>query len=64
MRFRCSSVVNVLKPSSEFGEAAKSILDNFNQPRKGTDCGDHPPITPMKLGRKSSTSLNDLMCRP
>lgn len=47
-----SSVINVLKPSSEFGEAAKSILENFNQPRKGTDCGDHPPITPMKLGRK------------
>ncbi|KAG4065539.1 hypothetical protein HA402_013309 [Bradysia odoriphaga] len=66
--FDLISVVNVLKPSSEFGEAAKSILENFNQPRKGTDCGDHPPITPMKLGHRGDFDhdtwrVYDYICR-
>lgn len=47
-----SGVVKLLQPSSEFGEDAREIASNFNSPRKGTDCGDHPPITPMKLMRK------------
>lgn len=44
-----SGVVRLLQPSSEFGTDAKDISQNFNSPRRGTDCGDHPPITPMKL---------------
>lgn len=51
--FCFSGVVKIFQPSSEFGDFAAKILGNFNQPRKGTDCGDHPPITPMKLASKS-----------
>lgn len=45
-------VVKSLQYSNEFGEEAKNILNDMNSPRKGTDCGDHPPITPMKLASK------------
>lgn len=44
--------MKLLQPSSEFGAEAKEVGQNFNSPRKGTDCGDHPPITPMKLMSK------------
>lgn len=27
-------------------------------PRKGTDCGDHPPITPMKLLSEFNKAIN------
>lgn len=52
-----SGVVKLLQPSSEFGAEAREIGQNFNQPRRGTDCGDHPPITPMKLMCKISNPL-------
>ena len=42
--------MKILQPSNEFGEEANRILSDFSQPKKGVDCGDHPPITPMKLG--------------
>lgn len=45
--------MKILQPSVEFGTHAKMILDDFCRPRKGTDCGDHPPITPMKLATHS-----------
>lgn len=44
----------MLQPSPEFGEEAREVSSNMNSPRRGTDCGDHPPITPMKLLRKFS----------
>lgn len=39
--------------SSEYGEDARNVLNDFTQPRKGVDCGDHPPITPMKHATRS-----------
>lgn len=51
-RFNFRGVVKALTSSSEFGEEAKNVASNMNSPRRGTDCGDHPPITPMKLLRK------------
>ena len=50
----CSGVVRLLQPSSEFGAEAKDVAQNFNSPRRGTDCGDHPPITPAKLLSKNT----------
>lgn len=41
---------------SDWGEAVRELLaKGINRPRKGTDVGDHPPITPMK-----SASHNEL----
>jgi len=51
--FDLPAVLHVLKPSADFGEEARSILGDIQTPRKGKDAGDHPPITPMKLGNRS-----------
>ncbi|XP_055912245.1 DNA topoisomerase 3-beta [Eupeodes corollae] len=66
--FDLHGVLKVLTFSSEFGEEAKSILSDFNNPRKGKDCGDHPPITPMKLAErgdfeKDTWRIYDFICR-
>lgn len=47
--FDLRGVLKTLQRSSEFGEDASNILNDFQQARKGVDVGDHPPITPMKL---------------
>lgn len=52
LNFFLRGVVKILQPSSEFGAEAKEIGRSMNTPRKGVDCGDHPPITPMKLMSK------------
>lgn len=46
--FDLRGVVKLFDRSSEYGEDARNVLNDFTQPRKGVDCGDHPPITPMK----------------
>jgi DNA topoisomerase-3 len=47
--FNFKEVLNALKDHEEYGDYAKNLLKNgFNTPRKGTDAGDHPPITPVK----------------
>ncbi|KAH8362529.1 hypothetical protein KR084_012608 [Drosophila pseudotakahashii] len=51
--FDLPAVLHVLKPSGDFGEEARTILGDMQTPRKGKDAGDHPPITPMKLGNRS-----------
>lgn len=51
--FDLRGVLKTLEKSGEFGEDSRNILNDFQQPRKGTDCGDHPPITPMKLANRS-----------
>lgn len=66
--FDLMSVVKTLQNSSEFGEEANNISADFNQPRKGNDQGDHPPITPMKLGNRGdfdndSWRIYDYICR-
>lgn len=41
--------LRIFKDSNEYGQFAKQILnEGINRPKKGTDVGDHPPITPMK----------------
>ncbi|XP_026275086.1 DNA topoisomerase 3-beta-1 [Frankliniella occidentalis] len=40
--------------SSEWGSEVKELLSSgINKPRKGTDVGDHPPITPMRAASQS-----------
>ena len=51
--FDLRGVVKILERSGEFGEDAKNILNDWQTPRKGNDCGDHPPITPMKLANRN-----------
>lgn len=41
-------ILNFFKSSNEFGEHAREVLREYTSPRKGKDCGDHPPITPMR----------------
>uniref|UniRef100_A0A8C9RW39 DNA topoisomerase n=1 Tax=Scleropages formosus TaxID=113540 RepID=A0A8C9RW39_SCLFO len=37
-----------------WGDAVKTLLaEGVNRPRKGTDAGDHPPITPMRAASES-----------
>lgn len=50
--FTHRGVVQTLQPSAEFGPSCKIVLNDFNRPNKGTDVGDHPPITPMQLASK------------
>ena len=50
--FDLRGVLKTLERSNEFGEDARNILNDFQSPRKGNDCGDHPPITPMKLANR------------
>lgn len=41
--------LNIFKNNNEYGHYARQILgEGINRPKKGTDVGDHPPITPMK----------------
>ncbi|XP_055302573.1 DNA topoisomerase 3-beta isoform X2 [Sitodiplosis mosellana] len=66
--FDLNGVVRLLQPSSEFGTEAKDVAQNFNSPRRGTDCGDHPPITPAKLLNRGETDndtwrVYDYICR-
>lgn len=42
----------MFQSSAEYRDYAAKVLANNSQPRKGTDCGDHPPITPMSLASK------------
>jgi DNA topoisomerase-3 len=51
--FDLRGVVKLFERSNEYGEEAKNIQNDFTQPRKGQDCGDHPPITPMKSANRS-----------
>lgn len=52
------SVCKFLTNCSELGSEAREIVSDFNSPRKGVDCGDHPPITPMKLAHRSDLDMN------
>ncbi|XP_055388808.1 DNA topoisomerase 3-beta [Condylostylus longicornis] len=66
--FDLNGVVKLLQNSSEFGQEARSIAAEMNQPRKGVDHGDHPPITPMKCGNKGDFEsdawrIYDYICR-
>lgn len=66
--FDLRGVLKQFERSSEYGEDARNILNDFCQPRKGTDCGDHPPITPMKVASRSDFEhdtwrLYDFICR-
>jgi len=51
--FDLRGVLKLFERSNEYGEEAKNVMNDFIQPRKGTDCGDHPPITPMKMANRS-----------
>lgn len=43
------AVLKQQQNNPEWGEQVQKILERgINTPRKGTDVGDHPPITPMK----------------
>lgn len=58
----------MLQPSSEFGDEARAIFTDMNTPRKGKDCGDHPPITPLKLAKREDFDrdmwrIYDFICR-
>lgn len=57
--FDLVGVVKLFQSSSEFGEEARDILRDMNSPRKGSDAGDHPPITPMKLASRNELDGGD-----
>ncbi|XP_055684588.1 DNA topoisomerase 3-beta isoform X2 [Lutzomyia longipalpis] len=66
--FDLHGTVRLFQSSTEFGEEARGILGDFNQPRKGVDCGDHPPITPMKCASRGDFDSDtwrvyDYICR-
>ena len=46
--FDFNPVVRLYQNSQAFGEAARQILSDGFNPRKGDDAGDHPPITPQE----------------
>lgn len=35
------------------------LLEGLNRPRKGTDAGDHPPITPMRSASEAERGASD-----
>jgi len=39
--------------AEDWGSLARLALENLNKPRKGSDVGDHPPITPMRLASRN-----------
>lgn len=43
------------KSSSVWGAFVSKLLNEkgIQKPRKGNDCGDHPPITPMRVASES-----------
>jgi DNA topoisomerase-3 len=50
--FNFKEVLTALKDHEDCGTYASNLLKNgFNQPRKGVDAGDHPPITPVRAPR-------------
>lgn len=66
--FDLRGVLKQFERSNEYGDEARNILSDFTAPRKGTDCGDHPPITPMKLASRNdfdndSFRVYDYICR-
>ncbi|XP_055640990.1 DNA topoisomerase 3-beta [Toxorhynchites rutilus septentrionalis] len=66
--FDLRGVVKLLQHSSDFGEEAKLLIGDMNSARKGTDVGDHPPITPMKLASRNELDgdtwrVYDYICR-
>jgi DNA topoisomerase III len=66
--FDLRGVLKQFERSSEYGEESRNILNDFTAPRKGVDCGDHPPITPMKLANRGDFDgdtwrLYDFICR-
>lgn len=51
--FDLRGVLKQFERSQEYGEEARNILNDYTSPRQGKDCGDHPPITPTKVGSRS-----------
>ncbi|CAG0884439.1 unnamed protein product, partial [Darwinula stevensoni] len=51
--FDLMGTLKVLERGSDWCEAVRDLLkQGMTKPRKGSDAGDHPPITPMKLASK------------
>lgn len=66
--FDLRGVLKQFERSSEYGEDARNCLNDFTAPRKGTDVGDHPPITPMKVANRGDFDhdtwrVYDFICR-
>lgn len=51
--FDLRGVLKQFERSHEYGEESRNILNDFTSPRQGKDCGDHPPITPTKVGSRN-----------
>lgn len=49
-----------VKRYSAFAFQVKALLsEGLNRPRKGTDAGDHPPITPMRSASEAELGAFD-----
>lgn len=57
------------KNNPTWGDYVQKLLDEgFHWPRSGTDAGDHPPITPMRLANedmlgKDAWKLYEYVCQ-
>lgn len=59
--FNFKEVLNALKEHEDYGTHAQGLLkDGFNNPRKGVDAGDHPPITPVRAALPGQLHAHEL----
>lgn len=50
----------ILKENLLLPHQVKALLsEGLNRPRKGTDAGDHPPITPMRSASEAELGASD-----
>ena len=67
--FPFSSTLDAMRRCSEWGPEATALLNaGYNKPRGGKDCGDHPPIHPLRYASRSemdrdSWSIFEYVCR-
>jgi len=68
--FPFQSTINSLKGSQDWGQHCSTLLQSgFRKPHSGKDCGDHPPIHPLRnasrndFGDRDSWLIFEYVCR-
>ena len=58
--FNFKQIINAQTVDNDWGWYAKQLMNNgYNQPRKGYNAGDHPPITPVQYISLSNLKPNE-----